>query len=67
MHTYCLHDRTFLLCVVTRLAQVLRTPRNIFIANLALTDILLCSFTIPLTLVDVLTAYWELGPEMVKL
>ena len=46
---------------------MLRTPRNIFIANLALTDILLCSFTIPLTLVDVLTAYWELGPEMVKL
>ena len=31
------------------------TTRNIFIANLAISDILLCSFTMPLTLVDLLT------------
>jgi neuropeptide Y receptor len=41
------------------------TTRNIFIANLAISDILLCSFTMPLTLVDLLTKYWALGQNMV--
>ena len=41
------------------------TSRNIFIANLAISDILLCSFTMPLTLVDLLTKYWALGQNMV--
>ena len=35
--------------------KVMLTTRNIFIANLAISDILLCSFTMPLTLVDLLT------------
>ena len=47
--------------------QAMRTPRNIFVINLAISDLLLCSFTIPFTLADSLTAFWELGPEMVRL
>ena len=35
--------------------KVMLTTRNIFIANLAISDILLCTFTMPLTLVDLLT------------
>ena len=46
--------------------QAMRTPRNIFVINLAISDLLLCSFTIPFTLADSLTAFWELGPEMVS-
>ena len=44
--------------------QVMLTSRNIFIANLALSDLLLCTFTMPLTLLDLLTKYWPLGPDM---
>ena len=39
--------------------------RNVFIANLAISDILLCLFTIPLALVDIITAYWNFGQDMV--
>jgi neuropeptide Y receptor len=45
--------------------QVMLTTRNIFIANLAVSDILLCAFTMPLTLVDLITKYWTLGPDQV--
>ena len=45
----------------------MRTPRNIFVINLVISDLLLCSFTIPFTLVDSLTPFWELGPEMVMM
>ena len=44
--------------------QVMLTTRNIFIANLAISDILLCTFTMPLTLVDLLSKYWTLGENM---
>ena len=46
--------------------QVPLTPRNIFIGNLALSNLLLCVFTMPLTLADLLTNYWPLGPNMVR-
>jgi hypothetical protein len=42
------------------------TTRNIFIANLAVSDIFLCAFTMPLTLVDLITKYWTLGPDQVR-
>ena len=45
-------------------SQAMLTTRNIFIANLAVSDILLCSFSMPLTLVDILTNYWTLGQNM---
>ena len=40
--------------------------RNIFIANLSVSDILLCSFSIPLTLMDILTNNWTFGQDMVR-
>ena len=43
------------------------TTRNVFIANLALSDLLLCCFTMPLTLVDLVTLYWHLGPDKVSI
>jgi neuropeptide Y receptor len=41
------------------------TTRNVFIANLAVSDMFLCAFTMPLTLVDLVTKYWSLGPNQV--
>ena len=43
------------------------TTRNVFIANLALSDLMLCCFTMPLTLVDLVTLYWQLGPDKVTI
>ena len=48
------------------LIKDLMTTRNVFIANLALSDILLCTFTMPLTLVDLLTNHWALGENLVR-
>ena len=48
------------------IVQVALTTRNVFIANLALSDLLLCCFTMPLTLVDLVTLYWQLGPDKVR-
>ena len=46
--------------------QVMRTTRNIFIVNMAVSGVLLCSFTMPLTLVDLLYKYWALGTDQVQ-
>ena len=46
--------------------QVLLTTRNIFIAILALSDLLLCAFTMPLTLMDIITKYWAFGEDLVS-
>lgn len=42
-------------------SKSLRTARNIFIVNLAVSDLLLCCITIPFTLVEVFTIRWPLG------
>lgn len=39
----------------------MRTARNLFILNLAISDLLLCLVTMPLTLMEILTRYWPLG------
>ena len=52
--------------VKIKLVQVMLTTRNVFIATLAVSDILLCSFTMPLTCIDILTNYWTLGQNMVQ-
>ena len=39
----------------------MRTARNIFIALLAVADSTLCLFTMPMTLVGILTKYWSFG------
>ena len=42
----------------------MRTPRNLFILNLAISDLLLCTVTIPFTLYEVVTQYYTLPPAM---
>ncbi|XP_037077138.1 neuropeptide F receptor-like [Pollicipes pollicipes] len=39
----------------------MKTARNMFILNLAVSDLLLCLVTSPLTLVEILSRYWPLG------
>ena len=39
----------------------MRTARNVFIINLAASDLFLCLATTPLTVVELLTQYWPLG------
>ncbi|CAD7085279.1 unnamed protein product [Hermetia illucens] len=39
----------------------MRIARNMFILNLAVSDLLLCLVTMPLTLMEILTKYWPLG------
>lgn len=39
----------------------MRTPRNLFILNLAVSDLLLCTVTMPLTLMEIITKYFPLG------
>ncbi|CAL1275228.1 unnamed protein product [Larinioides sclopetarius] len=39
----------------------LRVARNLFIVNLSISDLMLCIFCMPFTLVDLLTRTWSLG------
>ena len=48
------------------ICQLFKTTRNILIANMALSDILLCVFTMPLTMLDLIHNYWPLGSGQVK-
>ena len=56
-----------LVCYVVVRNAKMRTPRNIFIINLAISDLTLCLFTQPFNLVKVLTIDWKLGSFMCKL
>ncbi|XP_068156163.1 neuropeptide F receptor isoform X1 [Drosophila tropicalis] len=40
---------------------IMRTARNLFILNLATSDLLLCVVTMPLTLVEIVFKYWPFG------
>ena len=51
---------TIVVVAVIRNAAM-RTARNVFIINLAISDLILCLATTPLTLVELLTQYWPLG------
>ena len=46
--------------------QVLYSTRNIFIVNMAISGILLCTLTMPLTLLHILNINWELGNTRVS-
>ena len=46
--------------VVVRNAAM-RTARNVFIVNLAVSDLMLCLITMPLTLVEVLYQTWQVS------
>lgn len=39
----------------------MRTPRNLFIVNLAVSDLLLCTVVMPLTLIEIITKYFPFG------
>lgn len=56
-----------LVCLVVARKPQMRTPRNIFIINLAVSDLLLCLFTMPLTLTEILVKVWPLGEFMCKM
>ena len=45
---------------------MLKTTRNILIANMALSNIFLCLFTMPLTMLDLIHNYWPLGSGQVS-
>ncbi|XP_070212598.1 putative neuropeptide Y receptor 11 [Littorina saxatilis] len=55
-----------LVCFVVARNPIMRTPRNIFIINLAISDLTLCVFTQPLNLYLLITTQWELGSFMCK-
>ena len=44
----------------------LRTARNLFPLNLALSDLLLCVLTMPLTLLEIVTQHWPLSASACK-
>lgn len=45
----------------------MRTARNIYIINLAISDLILCLFTMPFSLVEILLKFWPLGLVTCKL
>ena len=45
--------------------KIPKTTRNIFILNLAISDLLLCVLTMPLTMMDLLYYYWPWGTDQV--
>jgi len=55
-----------LVCYVVARNPAMRTPRNIFIINLAISDLTLCLFTQPCNLWKVLNHAWHLGTFMCK-
>ena len=45
--------------------KLLKTPRNILISYVAVSDILLCLFTMPFTLLDLIHHWWPIGSGQV--
>ncbi|CAG9860659.1 unnamed protein product [Phyllotreta striolata] len=54
---------TLVIASVLRKAAM-RTPRNMYIFNLAVADFLLCTLTMPMTLMEILTKYFPLGNNL---
>lgn len=50
-----------LVCAAVIRKPSMRTGRNVYIINLAISDLLLCIFTMPFTLVDIALKFWPLG------
>ena len=44
----------------------MRTARNVYVVNLAISDLMLCLITMPLTLVEILYLTWQFGNMEVK-
>nr|XP_027197463.1 neuropeptide F receptor-like [Dermatophagoides pteronyssinus] len=56
-----------LVCLAVARNPRMRTPQNLFIVNLAISDLLLCFFTIPFSLFEIATKFWPYGVTMCKL
>lgn len=39
----------------------MRTPRNLFILNLAISDLTLCLITMPFSFIEIVTKFWSFG------
>lgn len=50
-----------LVCIAVIKKPSMRTPRNIYIINLAISDLILCLFTMPFSLVEIALKFWPLG------
>ncbi|CAD6187126.1 unnamed protein product [Caenorhabditis auriculariae] len=57
----------FLTILVVILNPAMRTTRNFFILNLALSDFFVCTVTAPITLYTVLYMFWPFGTAMCKI
>ncbi len=44
----------------------MRTARNVFVVNLAISDLMLCLITMPLTLIEILYVTWQFGNIVVS-
>ena len=49
----------------TQFSQMLKTSRNIVIALMAGSGLLLCMLTMPLTLLDLIHDWWPIGSSQV--
>ncbi|RWS24560.1 neuropeptide F receptor-like protein, partial [Leptotrombidium deliense] len=56
-----------LVCMAVARKPQMRTPRNVFIINLAISDLILCLFTMPFSLVEITLKFWPLGQITCKL
>ncbi|GIY87757.1 neuropeptide F receptor [Caerostris extrusa] len=56
-----------LVCIAVARKAAMRTARNVFIINLAISDFLLCVFTMPFSLVEITVKFWPLGVLPCKL
>ncbi|VDL74674.1 unnamed protein product [Nippostrongylus brasiliensis] len=57
----------FLTMLVVALNPTMRTTRNFFIFNLALSDFFVCTITAPMTLYTVLYMFWPFGTALCKI
>ena len=55
------------ICYVILMRRTLRTVRNMFIMNLAVSDMIMCILCMPFTLVKLLLKNWPLGDVMCRL
>lgn len=56
-----------LVCVAVARKPAMRTARNVYIINLAISDLILCLFTMPFTFVEIVLRFWPLGTMTCKL
>ena len=50
-----------LVILVVARNRAMRTARNVYIVNLAISDLMLCLITMPLTLVEILYMTWQVS------